>query len=135
MSAYPGRDERGIKPGATPQAREAGRHASAAQADARALELAPIIAEMRVDGMTAPGAIAKALIARGIPTARGHKFWTYNPVRALLRRLDRLARGATVQEHQIDGEQSAACSSREKTDEGQGEHRHNRGAHKYQRQH
>jgi hypothetical protein len=55
--------------------------------------------------LTAPGAIAKALTARGIPTARGHRFWTYNPVRALLSRLDRLARGVTIQEDQIDGEQ------------------------------
>jgi hypothetical protein len=98
----------GIKPGATPQAREAGRHASIAQADARALALAPIIAEIRANGITAPG--AKALTARGIPTARRHRFWTYNPVRALLSRSDRLAGGVTIQEDQIDGEQHRLIS-------------------------
>jgi hypothetical protein len=67
---------------------------ASAQADARALELAPIIAEMRAKGITEPGAIAKALTARGVPTARGHRFWTYNPARALLNRLDRLAGAA-----------------------------------------
>src|SRR5262249_45766703 len=81
----------GIKAVATPQAREAARRVCAAQADARAVALAPVIAEIRASGITAPYAIAAALTARGIPTARGHRFWMAGPVRNLLNRLDRLS--------------------------------------------
>ena len=80
----------GIKAVATPQAREAARRVCAAKADARAASLAPIIAEIRANGITAPYSIAAALTARGIPTARGHRFWMTGPVRNLLNRLDRL---------------------------------------------
>jgi hypothetical protein len=75
----------------TPQAREAARRVRAARADARAAALAPIIAEIRASGITTPYAIAAALTARAIPTAKGHRFWMYGPVRNLLGRLDRLA--------------------------------------------
>src|SRR5271170_2265925 len=80
-----------IKAVATPQAREAARRVCAAQADARAAALAPVIAEIQASGITAPYAIAAALTARGVPTARGHRFWTCGPVRSLLNRLDRLS--------------------------------------------
>src|ERR1700735_228943 len=63
-------DDMAIKPGATPQAREAGWRACVAQADARAAALAQVIAEIRARGMIKPHAIAAALPARGIPTAR-----------------------------------------------------------------
>jgi hypothetical protein len=66
-----------IKAVATPQAREAAR--------------APVIAEIRAGGIIEPYAIAAALTARGIPTARGHRFWMTGPMRNLLNRLDRLA--------------------------------------------
>jgi hypothetical protein len=91
-----------IKAGATPEAREAARRVSAAQADARAAALAPIIAEIRASGITAPYAIAAALTARGIPTARGHRFWMAGPVRSLLNRLDRLSAARS----QIDCQES-----------------------------
>ena len=84
-------DEMPIKAVATPQAREAARRVCAAQADARAIALAPSIAEIRASGITTPYAIAAALTARGIPTARGHRFWGTGPVRKLLDRLDRLS--------------------------------------------
>ena len=84
-------DVMSIKAVATPQAREAARRVSAAKADARAASLAPVIAEIRASGITTPYAIAAALTARGIPTARGHRFWMAGPVRNLLDRLDRLA--------------------------------------------
>ena len=84
-------DVMSIKAVATPQAREAARRVSAAKADARAASLAPVIAEIRAGGITTPYAIAAALTARGIPTARGHRFWMTGPVRNLLSRLDRLA--------------------------------------------
>ena len=80
----------GFKAVATPQAREAARRVSAAQADARAAALAPVIAEIQASGLTSPHAIATALVARGIPTARGHRFWMSGQVRNLLNRLDRL---------------------------------------------
>jgi hypothetical protein len=83
----------GIKAVATPQAREAARRVSAAKADARAAALAPVIAEIRASGITAPYAIAAALTARGIPTARGHRFWMASQVRSILNRLDRLSAG------------------------------------------
>jgi hypothetical protein len=85
-----------IKPGATPQAREAGWRACVAQADARAAALAQVIAEIRAGGITTPHAIAAALTARGIPTARGHRFWSDRPVRSLLNRVDRMAADAAA---------------------------------------
>jgi hypothetical protein len=84
-----------IKAGATPRAREAGWRACVAQADARAAALAQVIAEIRAAGITTPHAVAAALTARGIPTARGHRFWSDHPVRGLLNRVDRLAEGAS----------------------------------------
>jgi hypothetical protein len=75
----------------TPQAREVARRVSAAKADARAAALAPVIAEIRASRITTAYAIAAALTARGIPTARGHRFWNPEPVRRLLNRLDRLS--------------------------------------------
>ena len=80
-----------IKAVPTPQAHEGARRVSAARADAWAAALAPVIAEIRASGTTAPYAIASALTARGIPTARGHRFWLAGPVRGLLNRLDRLS--------------------------------------------
>jgi len=89
----------------TPQAREAARRVRTARADARAAALAPIIAEIRASGITTPYAIAAALTARGIPTARGHHFWMHGPVRDLLRRLDRLAAAGTLRT-QIESRES-----------------------------
>ena len=47
-----------------------------AKADARAIELAPIIVEIRANGVTRLQAIANELNARGIPTATGAKWGT-----------------------------------------------------------
>jgi hypothetical protein len=80
-----------IKAVATPQAREAARRVCAAQADARAVALAPVIAEIRASGTTGPYAIAAALTGRGIPTARGNRFWLAGQIRSILNRLDRLS--------------------------------------------
>jgi hypothetical protein len=88
-----------IKAVATPRAREAARRVCAAQADARAVALAPVIAEIRASGITAPYAIAAALTARGIPTARGHRVWMTGPVRSLLNRLDRLSAAGALGSH------------------------------------
>jgi hypothetical protein len=86
-----GLGEMGMKPGATPQSREAARRACAALADERAAALAPVISEIRSSGIITPYAIAAALTRRGVPTARGHRVWTECPVHNILGRLDRLA--------------------------------------------
>jgi hypothetical protein len=77
--------------GATPEAAEAGRKTGIMRANARALALAPIIAEIQADGITRPHAIAAALTDRGVPTALGHRFWRSTSVRQVLDRLARLA--------------------------------------------
>jgi hypothetical protein len=87
-----------ILPGPTPQARDAGSRANMARADARAIALAPVIAEMQASGITGPTAIAAALNERGIRTARGHKFWMSSQVRSLLDRLGRLSVGDSASE-------------------------------------
>ena len=84
---------------ATPQAREAGRLAGNSKADARAAALAPVIAEIRATGITTPYAIAAALTARGIPTARGLKFWSEGQVHSILGRLDRLSATGPLDSH------------------------------------
>jgi hypothetical protein len=56
-----------------------------------AAALAPIIAEIQASGITTPYAIAADLTRRGIPTARGHRFWLTSQVRSVLNRLDRLS--------------------------------------------
>ena len=96
---------------ATPQAREAGRRVSAARADARAVALAPVIAEIRATGITGAYAIAAALTARGVPTARGHRFWSDGTVRDLLKRLDRLSAAGSSQIEIREGPLPESASS------------------------
>jgi hypothetical protein len=62
------------------------------RADARAAQLAPIVARLWAGGITSWGGIAKALDARGIPTAAGHGTWKPRDVRRLMARpvVDRL---------------------------------------------
>jgi DNA invertase Pin-like site-specific DNA recombinase len=68
---------RGVKLGGhrgvelTDDVRKAGRAVRTAKATARAADLAPLIADLRSEGVTSLGAIANALNERGIPTARG----------------------------------------------------------------
>jgi len=59
--------------------RGAGRAVRTAKANARASDLAPIITELKAQGITSLGAIAKALNLRGIPIARGGE-WTATQV-------------------------------------------------------
>lgn len=47
-----------------------------ASAKARAADLAPVIAQLRAEGVTSLGGLAKALTERGIPTARGEAKWS-----------------------------------------------------------
>jgi hypothetical protein len=76
---------------ATPKAREAARKVTHALADDRALALAPVLAEIQASGTTTPYTIAAALMQRGIPTARGRRFWGATQVRKILNRLERLS--------------------------------------------
>jgi hypothetical protein len=76
---------------ATPEAAAAGRKASQRRADARAISLAPVITDIKATGITTPYTIAAELVRRGIPTARGHRYWGRAQAHNLLKRLDRLA--------------------------------------------
>jgi hypothetical protein len=80
-----------------PKVRGAARRVSSARANIiRAVALAPVIAEIRTSGIIEPYAIAAALTARGVPTARGLRFWGSGPVGNLLRRLDQLSAAGTL---------------------------------------
>jgi len=70
-----------------------------------------VIAEIRASGITTPYAIAAALTARGIPTARGHRFWMTGPVSSLLKRLDRLSAAGALGS-QIECQESPLPSGR-----------------------
>ena len=78
---------------ATPQAAATGGKVAKQRADARAIALAPVIADLKAKGITTPYAIAAELVRRGIPTARGHRYWGHSQAHELLKRLDRLAIG------------------------------------------
>jgi hypothetical protein len=84
---------------ATTEAREVARKVNIALADARAAALAPVIAEIQASGMTTAYTIAAAFTKRGIPTARGHRFWGSSQVHDVLKRLDRLAIGDGWKSH------------------------------------
>ena len=64
---------------------EAGRAAQTARAQAKAGDLAPVVAELRAAGTTSLSSIAAALNARGIPTARGGRWSTMQVSRVLAR--------------------------------------------------
>ncbi|UGX93508.1 recombinase family protein [Bradyrhizobium barranii subsp. barranii] len=68
-------------------ARALGRDAQAKIADRRAADLAPLLRELRAEGRTSPTDIARALTARGIPTARGGANWSAPQVTLIQARL------------------------------------------------
>lgn len=59
-----------------------------ARGEAQAARFEPIIRELRAEGITSATGIAKALTARGIPTARGGSQWTTVQVQRVLARLN-----------------------------------------------
>jgi hypothetical protein len=61
--------------------------ARTARAVAKAVDLAPIIAELRASGITSLNNIASALDARAVPTPAGHDHWHAMQVARLLKRL------------------------------------------------
>jgi DNA invertase Pin-like site-specific DNA recombinase len=69
-------------------ARQAGADTMAARSAARASDLKRTIEELRSKGITSLTALAQALTAKGIPTARGSSEWTAVQVRRVLVRLD-----------------------------------------------
>jgi DNA invertase Pin-like site-specific DNA recombinase len=85
---------RGVKLGGfrgkvpTAKHRAKGRAALQARANSRAMDIAPVIAELQVAGATSLRAIADGLNERGIPTARGDGEWSAVQV---MRVLDRMA--------------------------------------------
>jgi DNA invertase Pin-like site-specific DNA recombinase len=63
------------------------RAARARRADARALDLAPVVAEIRAAGVTSNAGIARELTGRGIPTPAGRGTWGHQQVANLLARV------------------------------------------------
>jgi DNA invertase Pin-like site-specific DNA recombinase len=78
--------DRGVAP--TAKMRAKGRAVLQARANSRAVDIAPIVAELQAAGATSLRAIADGLNAKGIPTARGDGQWSAVQV---MRVLDRLA--------------------------------------------
>jgi hypothetical protein len=66
---------------------EAGRKTLIARADARACQLAPVVAEIQASGVTSWYGIAMALNKRGFPTATGRGIWEPGQVRRLMARI------------------------------------------------
>jgi DNA invertase Pin-like site-specific DNA recombinase len=77
---------RGTKP--TAKMQKASKAALQARADARAADVAPVIAELKAAGATSLQAIADGLNAKKIPTARGQGEWSATQVMRVLERLD-----------------------------------------------
>jgi hypothetical protein len=71
----------------TPAALQASLEVRQARAEARAANLAPIIAELRASGVTTLEGIATALSKRGVRTPLGHRHWRAMQVSRLLKRL------------------------------------------------
>jgi len=70
---------------------EACRKVLIARADARASQLAPIIAELRRDGVTSYYGITMELNKRGVPTATGRGIWEQKQVRHVMDRFKRMS--------------------------------------------
>jgi DNA invertase Pin-like site-specific DNA recombinase len=70
------------------KARAAGRGAQSDRAQRRANDLAPLLSQLRAEGITSATALAGELTQRGIPTARGGTRWTALQVLRVSSRLD-----------------------------------------------
>jgi DNA invertase Pin-like site-specific DNA recombinase len=77
--------DRGVAPTRKVRAMAVG--ALQARANARAADVAPIIAELQAAGVTSRTGIAAGLNEKGIPTPRGNGTWTATQVSRLLARL------------------------------------------------
>ncbi len=85
---------RGVKLGSpTPEkGSAAGVAARKAKAEQHVQGVLPVITEIQESGVASLAGIARALAARGIPTARGSSGWHANSVRRILERSGRLQR-------------------------------------------
>ncbi|MEY9109322.1 DNA invertase Pin-like site-specific DNA recombinase [Bradyrhizobium yuanmingense] len=72
------------------RARRLSKETLSTNADRRAYDLAPLLASLRSEGVTTPAEIARALTARGIPTARGAPHWSAPQVTLIEARLAKL---------------------------------------------
>jgi hypothetical protein len=68
---------------------EAGRKVNIARAEERASRLAPIIAELRRDGITSLYGITMELNRRRVPTATGRGIWESRQLRRVMERFKR----------------------------------------------
>jgi len=68
---------------------EAGRKVLIARADARASQLAAIVADIRASGITSWYGIARELNERRVPTATGRGIWEPGQVRRVMERVKR----------------------------------------------
>lgn len=68
--------------------RQAGIVVRQERAKARALDLRPIITDLRAEGVRSLGGLARALTQRGIPTARGSATWSPMQVTRVLNKID-----------------------------------------------
>lgn len=59
------------------------------RAEARGVDLAPVLDQLHADGVTSLGGLARALTERGIPTARGSSRWSAVQVQRVLGRLSK----------------------------------------------
>ncbi|WP_439365111.1 recombinase family protein [Bradyrhizobium sp. DASA03005] len=71
------------------KARAKGRDTQVGLAQRRANDLAPLLDELRCEGNSTPTDIARALTARGVPTARGSTTWSALQVMRIQSRLGR----------------------------------------------
>ena len=69
---------------------EAGRKSHIARANARALLLAPIGADIRASGISSWYGITMELNKRGVPTATGRGIWEQGQVRRVMERAARI---------------------------------------------
>lgn len=83
------------------KARAKGRAAQVILAQRRATDLAPLLEELRASGACSPTEIARALTARGIPTARGSTTWSAPQVMRIEARLHNAAQ-RTQTSHSFD---------------------------------
>lgn len=69
-------------------ARDAGRASQTRRANTRAIDLAPLLIQLRANGISTAAGLAAALTQQGIPSSRGGSRWTATQVFRVLRRLD-----------------------------------------------
>jgi len=74
--------------GLTSAARASGRAEQSGRAQGRSNDLAPLLFQLRSEGVASASGIAAALTARDIPTARGGRKWSAVQVRRITARID-----------------------------------------------